>query len=147
VPLPSLYRHLNKLLESGILAIADEHRVRGTVERVYGLAERQADLTPDDLAQASRDDHMRYFTTFAASLLDDFARYLEQDHVDLVADGVGYSQAPLHLSDQEFEEVVTQIRALFTRFQANEPGPTRRRRTFSTIILPEPTARADDEEE
>lgn len=140
VPLPSLYRHLGKLVAGGILTVAEERRVRGAVERVYRLSERQADLTEKDLAQASREDHMRYFMTFMASLLDDFARYLEQDTIDLVRDGVGYRQAPLYLSDEELRQVALEIGAVLTRAMANEPAPERRRRTLSTIVLPEPAA-------
>jgi len=147
VPLPSLYRHLSRLVKGGVLAVLEERRVRGAVERVYGLAEGSAALTPDDLADADRDDHMRYFMTFLASLVDDFARYLEQQEVDFENDGVGYAQTPLDLSDREFDSVVGQIRDVLTRAAGNEATPERRRRLFSTIIMPEPiTGIAEDEE-
>ncbi len=146
VPLPSLYRHLGKLVDAGILVVVDERRVRGAVERTYGLSESQGSVSADELAQAGRDDHLRYFTTFLASLLDDFARYLEQDTVDLVRDGVGYRQAPLYLTDEEFREVVAEIGAVLGRALTHEPGPGRRRRTFSTIVLPEPRAGTTPEE-
>ncbi len=139
VPLPSLYRHLGKLVKGGVLAVLEERRVRGAVERVYGLAEGSASLTADDLADADRDDHMRYFMTFLASLVDDFARYLEHGEVDFEKDGVGYAQTPLQLSDREFEDVVGEIRDVLMRAAANEAAPGRRRRLFSTIILPEPS--------
>ena len=138
VPQPSLYRHLKKLVKGGVLAIEDERRVRGAVERVYGLAVGRAQLTAEDLAGASPDDHMRYFMTFIASLLDDFASYLEQQDIDLLKDGVGYGQVPLYLSEREFDDVAGQIRDVLTRAAANQPTAGRRRRTFSTIVMPEP---------
>jgi len=138
VPQPSLYRHLKKLVKGGVLAIEDERRVRGAVERIYGLAQGRARLTAEDLAEASREDHMRYFMTFIASLLDDFASYLEQQDVDLFKDGVGYGQVPLYLSDREFDDVAEKIRDVLTRAAANQPTAGRRRRTFSTIVVPEP---------
>ncbi len=147
VPQPSLYRHLKKLVKGGVLAVEDERRVRGAVERVYGLAQGRAKLTAEDLAEASRDDHMRYFMTFVASLLDEFASYLEQQDVDLFKDGVGYGQVPLYLSEREFDDVAGQIRDVLTRAAANEPTAERRRRTFSTIVMPEPEmGRAQEEE-
>lgn len=147
VPLPSLYRHLNKLLKGGILTVADEHRVRGTVEKIYGLLEQQTNLAQDDLANASRDDHMRYFMTFIASLLDDFARYLQQEEIDLLSDGVGYRQIPLYLTDEEFVHFVKQIQAVCIEAALNKPTPDRRRRMFSTIVMPEPKLSSSQEKE
>jgi DNA-binding transcriptional ArsR family regulator len=138
VPLPSLYRHLNKLVQGDILTVVDEHRVRGTFEKVYALSKPHVNLTADDLAQASLDDHMRYFMTFMASVLDNFGRYLQQEHVDLLADRVGYRQVPLYLSDEEFDEFAEKLRALFTKAMLNGPAPGRRRRMVSTIVIPEP---------
>lgn len=37
VPLPSLYRHLGKLTEGGVLEVAGEKKVRGTVEKTFRL--------------------------------------------------------------------------------------------------------------
>ncbi|OGX68183.1 MAG: transcriptional regulator [Paenibacillus sp. RIFOXYA1_FULL_44_5] len=145
VPLPSLYRHLNKLVNGGILTITDEHRVRGTVEKVYGLLEGQANLTSDDLAHASRDDHMRFFMTFIASLLDDFARYLQQEKFDLLRDGVGYRQIPLYLSDEEFVEFAKKIQSVYMEAAMNKPAPVRHRRMISTIVMPEPKSSSSQE--
>lgn len=35
VPPATLYRHLNALVEGGVLTVAEERRVRGAIERVY----------------------------------------------------------------------------------------------------------------
>lgn len=139
VPLPSLYRHLNKLVKGGILSVVDGRRVRGAVERVYGLPDQGANLTQDDLAHASRDDHMRYFLTFVDSLLDSFDRYLQQEKPDLLRDGVGYRQIPLYLSDGEFVELNQKIRSVWMSALSNQPAPDRRRRVFSTIVMPDST--------
>ena len=37
VPTPSLYRHVKILLENSVIVVAEENRVRGTVESVYRL--------------------------------------------------------------------------------------------------------------
>src|SRR5437899_614102 len=92
VPPATLYRHLNTLTRGGVLAVVERRQVRGTTEKVYALLAGGTHLSPSDLAAASKEDHLRYFTTFVATLLGDFARYLERDHADFVADGVGYRQ-------------------------------------------------------
>ena len=137
VPPATLYRHLNKLTKGGLLAVVERRQVRGTTEKTYALLAGAAELTPDDLAGAGKDDHMRYFTTFVATLLGDFARYLERDRVDMVADGVGYRQVPFYLTDEEFLRMVGALNAALIPFLTLGPGPGRRRRVLSTILIPE----------
>jgi DNA-binding transcriptional ArsR family regulator len=136
VPQASLYRHIRTLADHGVLAVVEQRPVRGTQERVYVLAEGAASLTPEDLAKATREDHLRYFTIFLATLLGDFGRYLQQPRPDLLADGVGYRQVPLELTDQEFAELAGRLNAAVAPAIGNQPGPGRRRRVLTTIVMP-----------
>lgn len=140
VPQATLYRHLNRLHRAGVLSVVEERPVRGAVERVYALREESVDLSPD-LANASREDHMRYFTTFVASLLGEFARYLHRDQrdtIDLAADGVGYRQVALYLSDEELVRMAAALNAALLPLLTNAPAPGRRRRILTTILMPAP---------
>jgi hypothetical protein len=100
------------------------------------LAENAASLTPEDLASATPADHLRYFTIFLSTLLGDFGRYIQQPAADLLADGVGYRQVPLELSDQEFAELAGRLNAAIAPALANQPAPGRRRRMLTTIVMP-----------
>ncbi len=136
VPHASLYRHIRTLTEAGVLAIVEQQPARGTPRRVYALVEGAGTLAPEDLAGATKDDHLRYFTVFLAGLLDDFGRYLQRGSVDFVADGVGYRQIPLELSDQEFAELAGRLNAALAPVIANRPRPDRTRRMLTTILMP-----------
>src|SRR5450759_1157774 len=111
VPPATLYRHLNALRRGGILAVAEEprtrhveeRRTRGAVERHFVLHPGAASLLPADLANATPDDHLRWFASFVASLLGAFGRYVAADTPDLARDGVGYRVVVLQLSDAELE--------------------------------------------
>ncbi|AMA72960.1 MULTISPECIES: helix-turn-helix domain-containing protein [Aneurinibacillus] len=138
VPQASLYRHLNKLFEGDIIYVIDQRQVRGTTEKVYALMEQGANLTKDDLADCSRDEHMLYFLTFLASLQSDFQRYLQQEQFDLEADGVSYRKATLYVNDEEFSQLIKALRSVVEPFFKNHPAPGRRPRTLSTIIIPQP---------
>src|SRR5215472_16251602 len=97
VPQATLYHHIGILTKAGLLRVVSERPVRGTVEKVYTVAVDNASLSPDDLANASREDHLRYFTMFVGMLLSDFSRYLQQDKpIDLFADRVSYGETPLY---------------------------------------------------
>jgi DNA-binding transcriptional ArsR family regulator len=147
VPQATLYHHLGTLTRGGLLRIVSERQVRGTVEKVYAIAEDNATLSQADLAQASRDDHLRYFTVFVATLLDGFARYLQQDAaIDLLRDGAGYKQVPFYLSDDEFVAMVLAFNRALLPYLANEPSPERRRRLFTTILFPDPASTASVDE-
>jgi DNA-binding transcriptional ArsR family regulator len=148
VPQATLYHHLGLLTRAGLLRIVSEHPVRGTVEKVYANADDDATLSPADLANASREDHLRYFTVFVSALLADFARYLQQDgQIDLVADGVGYREVPFYLSDEEFAQAAAAVNQALLPFLNNWPAPNRRRRLFTSIVFPDVEsrdARSDD---
>jgi hypothetical protein len=90
------------------------------------------------MANASREDHLRYFTVFVTTLIGDFARYLQQDGpLDLLADGVGYREALFYLSDAELIEAATALNRVLLPYLANGPAPGRRRRLFATILYPD----------
>ena len=95
-------------------------------------------LAPAEFAEVSREDHLRYFTSFAATLLDDFSRYIKNTGtVDLLNDGVGYQKFPIELSDEEFSAVTDGIKAAIVPYINNQPAPGRRRRIFATIVMPD----------
>src|SRR5579863_9925215 len=102
LPPASLYRHVARLVDAGVLAIAAERRVRGALERTYFLRVSAASVSPDELATLSIEDHRQAFMAFVAALLADFDRYLASGDVDLQRDGVSYRLAGMWLDDDEF---------------------------------------------
>src|SRR6266571_709728 len=76
VPTTSLYRHVARLVDAGVLAVVAERRVRGAVERTYVLRASAALITPDQVATMSADDLRQAFMAFVAGLLGDVDRYL-----------------------------------------------------------------------
>lgn len=134
----TLYRQINKLVEGELLAVVEERPVRGTVERVYALVAANTQLSLEELATLSKDQHMQLFTAFVTSLLGSFNRYLEsREQIDLVADGVGYRSVPLYLSDEELAAVSQQLNEALLPVLQNRPGPDRQRRLLTTILMPD----------
>ena len=119
----TLYRHLSILVDGGIIEVVGEQRVRGAVERPYTLRHGSASLLKEDLEAASREDRLRFFASFVASLLDEYARYLRRDQIDLAADGVMYREGAVYLSDAEAADVAREMWASFTRRVGNEAAP------------------------
>ncbi len=141
VPQATLYRHINRLVQGGILTVTAERHVRGTIEKVYGLNQStQTHLDQDAVANLTKEDHMRYFSSFVTSLLGEFSAYLQQSpKVDMAADGVGYSQVVLYMSDEDLMDFSRKINEALMPFIANtvEPGKQpRRKRILSTVMMP-----------
>jgi hypothetical protein len=135
VPTASLYRHVGQLLDAGVLAVVSERKVRGAAERRYRLVPEATSADPTGM---TAEDHRRGFATFVAALLADFDRYLDRagDRPDLGADGVGYRQAGLWLDDDEFAEMLGDLRGVVTARMALPQRAGRRRRILSTVLMP-----------
>lgn len=138
VPVATLYRHVGLLADAGVLSVVGERKVRGAAERSYRLVLEAASVSPEDGAAMTAEDHRRAFTTFVATLLGDFDRYLDRagDPPDLLRDGVGYRQAAVWVTDEEFDVMVGDLAAVLTARMANRPDGARRRRMVSTVHLP-----------
>ncbi len=138
----TMYRQIAVLAEAGVLEVAQERRVRGTIERSYRVRKEEAVVDPEARAAMSKEDHLRSYTTFAASLLGDFDRYLAHPDADPHADGVVYRQAAVWLTEEEFAVMVEEIeKAVVSRFENVREG--RIRRVVSLVVVPdEPRASA-----
>jgi DNA-binding transcriptional ArsR family regulator len=132
----TLYRHVGRLVDAGILHVVRERRVRGTVERTYRLRVEAASVGPEEARTMSVEEHRQAFTTFVAAVLGDFDRYLSRERVDLGADGVGYRQAAVHLTDDELRRFTDEYGALLGRWLALPAAPERTRRLLTTILMP-----------
>lgn len=136
VPAGSLYRHVARLVDAGVLSVVAERRVRGALERTYVLRVTAAHITLDELDAMSPDDHREAFMAFAAGLLGDFDRYVDRGDIDFVRDGVSYGMSALWLDDAELATLRRQIQRLFEPLLANAPKPGRQRRLLATVLLP-----------
>ena len=136
VPPASLYRHVARLVEAGVLAVVSQRRVRGALERTYVLRVTAASLTIDELEKMTLDEHRQAFMAFVAGLLADFDRYLARRDVDIVRDGGSYRLAAMWLDNAELAELSHELNQVLQRRLANPPGPDRERRVLATVFIP-----------
>jgi DNA-binding transcriptional ArsR family regulator len=144
IPAASLYRHVARLVEAGVLAVVTEQRVRGAVERTYELRLAAAAVDPEQWAGMSIEEHRQAFLSFVAALLWDFDRYLDRGDIDLRRDGVSYAIAAVWVDDDEYAEMMAEITAVLQPRYANRPRPGRRRRIVGSVLLPADEARRDE---
>jgi DNA-binding transcriptional ArsR family regulator len=146
VPPGSIYRHVARLTDAGVLHVVAERRVRATTERTYALRLLAAQLQPDEIAAMSLDDHVNAFLSYVAGLLGDFDRYIAAGPADPGKDGAGYRVAAMWLTDAELTDYLRELAAISQPRLANAPGSGRRRRMLYTVLLPAPETRADEDQ-
>ncbi len=133
----TLYRHVSALADAGVLDVVGERAARGATERTYELHDGTTHVGGVDLAGLDADAHRAAFAAFVAGLLADFDAYLARDDVDLEADRVGYRHRAFWMTDEEVDEFVDGLGRIAERWSANGPGPGRRRRVLSTVLIPD----------
>ncbi len=136
VPAGSLYRHVARLVDGGVLSVVSERRVRGALERTYVLRAAAASISLQEVAAMTPDDHRRAFLAFVAGLIGDADRYLARANIDPTRDGASYNLAGMWLDDAEFRDFVRELVTVVQPRLANAPKPGRTRRIFATIMLP-----------
>jgi hypothetical protein len=147
VPPASLYRHVARLVDGGVLQVVAERRVRGAVERTYVLRLAGARVRLDDIDKMTTEDIRQMFMAFTAGLLADFDRYLDRGGVDLVRDRVSFGIEALWLDDSEHMDLLLDLYRVLDSRRANGPRKGRRRRLLASALLPAdpPATPAGDE--
>jgi DNA-binding transcriptional ArsR family regulator len=136
IPLPSLYRHLNQLMEAKIIRIAETQQVHSNQERVYTLVESAEDLTAEEISRATPEEQLRYFTVFVTGLLSLYDRYLQSNPTN-IADNIMYYAQHVFLTDDQYTKVRTQMRGLIKEALQQPPAPGARRQTLAVLAFPE----------
>lgn len=138
IPQATLYRHLSKLVENGLIEVVGTQQIRGATEKTYSLPEGKSYvLTADEVKHIGKEEHVRHFATFLVNMLRDFESYIHsKKEPDFLKDGVGYRQIPLWLTDEEFQEMTVRLREVLADYARLPEEPGRKRRMFATIVMP-----------
>ncbi|HET8844085.1 MAG TPA: helix-turn-helix domain-containing protein [Ktedonobacteraceae bacterium] len=132
----TMYRQVSLLVDGGILEVAREQKVGGTIERWYRLCGPNAVISADVAMSASLEDYRRAFATAMTALLGEFNAYLDRDHADPPEDAVGFRQHALWLSPHERDELIGELRNAIVPRLSNKPAPGRRQHLLSPILFP-----------
>jgi len=134
VPQTTLYRHINLLLEGGILVVVRESKVRGTLERALTLAQGAGRIDPETAAQLSPEQQEQIFTTFIATLLADFRRVQNQPPKELPP--AIYTQKRLSLTVEQLQNLSQEMDALLAAYESQQT-PDTQQWLLTGIIMPE----------
>lgn len=114
VPTPSLYRHVKILAENSVIVVAEENRIRGTVENVY-------QLNPKGLSVEGTSNEGLAVQASLMSICCSFAKYFADGQADPKKDMLSLTSSTLMLTDEEFMNFFTEINELVMKYIAKEP--------------------------
>ncbi len=132
----TVYRHVALLMEAGFLAVADEHRVRGAVERRYRLRQDRPAVDAEAAAAMSLEDHRRGFAAAMVVLIAEFSAYLDREGANPTSDLVSYRQSTIWLSPDELTQLVDELLTVLEPSLSKGPAPGRVPHLLSPIIFP-----------
>jgi DNA-binding PadR family transcriptional regulator len=136
IPPATLYRHINKLCNDGIIEVAKENKINGILEKVYQMKENPLAEFTEILETNNAEQLMNLFYSFTLMLLSDFQKYTARQNVNITEDGVGFNSAHLYLSDEELAEMMEELRSNIVKRAVNEPSKIRKLRKVSLVLVP-----------
>ncbi|SES33411.1 helix-turn-helix domain-containing protein [Salipaludibacillus aurantiacus] len=145
IPQATLYRHLKVLRNHQIVEVEEEKQVRGTLEKRYTLNGKNAHMSGEEAKNITKEEHSRYFMMYAALIIKQLEEYLDGD-IDIEKDGFGYTQIDLQLNEEDNLKFLEEYRELVEKYcRLSSDGA--RKRTLSTIMIPEKNIKGSEENE
>lgn len=136
VPQATLYRHVAALLDAGVVAVVDERRSRGAIERTLALGERMAAVDHAELSAMSSAQLRTAFLTFLGDVAGDFDRFVGADS-PASRELVGFARTPLYVNTEDLATIQASLTDLLAPY-LTEREDGRQRVNLATILLPDP---------
>lgn len=139
VPQATLYRHIQILLDAGIIRVSKEKKVKSVIEKYYVLNESEARLSSDEWEKASVDEKINYYSYYQLSLYNQYKNYLMNLGKDNSEDSSTFSILELKLDDETLDSFQTELNNLVMKYynssskDSEENAPIR---TIGVTIIP-----------
>lgn len=131
----TLYRHISALLEADMLAVVEERKVRGAVERTLALGEQSAHVDQEGLRAVTDAQLREAFVVFLGELAADFDAMLDSG-VTSDRDLLGFGRGPVYADAEDLEHIQQGFAELLAPYR-QERGAGKRRLSLATVLLPE----------
>lgn len=137
VPRTTLYRHINLLLESSILSVVSEKKVRGSLERTLAL--NIGEITKHNTLEGACQNAFGFLMNRYAR----FQSYFNSVNPNPGKDKIFMNNTILMMNDQEFDQFLSELQELLVKFSF-ELADGRKARDISIISTPVEEYKKDD---
>lgn len=139
VPQATLYRHIQILLDAGIIRVSKERKVKSVIEKYYVLNESEARLSSDEWEKASVDEKINYYSYYQLLLYNQYQNYLMNLGKDHSEDSSTFSVLELKLDDETFDSFQTELNNLVMKYYNSSSKGSEKNvpiRTIAVTIIP-----------
>lgn len=141
VPQATLYRHIQVLLDAGVIRILKEKKVRSISEKYYTFNEEEARLSAEEWKKSSNKEKLDYVSYYQLSLMTQYQNYLAKLEEQHCSDDLStFSLVELKLDNENFIKFQNELNDLMIKYynamtKSNElDAPFR---TIAITIIPE----------
>lgn len=139
VPQATLYRHIQIMLNSDVIRVIKEKKVKSVSEKYYALNENEARLSIEDWKRVSSEKKLDYVSYYQLSLLTQYQSYLKKlEEQNCQEDGATFSAVELKMDEKHFTQFQNELNELMTKYYhstSNEiDAPVR---TIAITIIPD----------
>lgn len=128
IPRATVYHHVKILEDNKIIAVVQENKVRGTLEKVYAMNENDAQMEEETSVALS--------TAFHMELMQEMNGYLSGEDPDCKRDQVWFTTGLLDITDDEYKQLVRDIGNLLKPYIDRSTETGRPLRKLSIISAP-----------
>lgn len=139
IPQATLYRYLKRMTDEGILKIAEENQVRGTIEKTYAMGIQLNDEIQGSMESNPGEGLMLMFMNYMMGFMKQFQEYCKRPDIDIQRDMPCFSLAPVYVTNEELEAAMMEFGKTMQGLLANQPAPGRKLRTIGLMVTPPET--------
>ncbi|MFD3449442.1 transcriptional regulator [Microbacteriaceae bacterium 4G12] len=138
VPQATLYRHLQIMVDSGIIHVIKEKKVKSVSEKYYALNGEEPRLDRSEWNKASNEEKLDYVSFYQLLLMTQYQSYLKKLEEQNCQDGATFSLVELKLDEEHFTQFQNDLNELMIKYyhtKSNEiDAPAR---TIAITIIPD----------
>lgn len=139
VPQATLYRHIQVMVDSGIVSVVSEKKVKSVSEKYYALNEDEIRIDGEEWGRVSIEEKLDYISYYQLLLMTQYQSYLENlEQQNGKEDRSTFSVVDLKIDEEQFRQFQNEINELMIKYyhtKSNEKdAPVR---TIAITIIPE----------
>ena len=133
IPQATLYRHIKKMHNIGLLKVVKEEIIKGIIKKTYTFEKNSGMLNKEDIQKMSTEEYEDLFMQFITVIIGDFKNNLENNKS--FKEEISFSQAPIYLSEKELMDMDKEITQVLKKYLDNKKTEDRKQRLLSFIFM------------
>lgn len=146
IPQGSLYRHIKKMVDVGILEVTEERPIKGVMERVYRLNYKAALLSAEDVKSASAESLKDYYITLVVDLMREINECIDMPDFNIETHGPKFLKTYRFTNTEGRTKIVEKFFKMLNENCESETSEDKKRTmiTLAVMSVPEPESGSEE---